>query len=116
MAPHMIDFQFKLATAYDPSNAKSTIQYNKILILNPLHEKALTNLGYKELNAQNYLMAEKHFLSALGQNPDYVLNVENLARCYLEQGQFKKAKLLLLRLQNQSPNEERYKKILKTIP
>jgi len=115
MAPEMIEFQYRLALANE-GGPKQEIAYQKVLDLNPLHVKSLSNLGFYALQSGDYAKAEILLKKAIGQDPDYVLANENLSRCFMEQGKFSQCRVILNRLIKQFPEEDRYKQILASIP
>ena len=115
LAPDRAEFQYRLALAYEGSPMAAT-QYQKVLNLNPMHMKALSNLGFHALENRHYPRADSLLLLALKSNPDFPLALENLTRSKMEQGQFAQAKKYLNLLIRLYPQEGRYKAILGTLP
>jgi hypothetical protein len=114
LAPDRLEFLYRKALADEETGRKP--DYESILKRKTLHPEANLNRGFQELQSGNYPKAEFYFKNALKGNPDKVLAIENLARCYLESGKFTEAKKELSRLIRLFPYERRYQDALNSIP
>jgi tetratricopeptide (TPR) repeat protein len=115
LAPDRTEFQYRLALACEGS-PKAEAQYRKVLILNLMHVKTLSNLAFHALESRQYAKADSLLVLALKSNPDFPLALENMARSKLEQGQFAPARQYLNRLIRLFPQDGRYQTILNTLP
>ncbi|MBC7447779.1 MAG: hypothetical protein H7330_06930 [Hymenobacteraceae bacterium] len=107
LAPANADFRTELAAARaatgDAPGAEAA--YRDLLALQPWNRRALLNLGYQRLLAQDYAEALRLTRAAQRQDPTYALAYENEANIYLQQGDAPAALTLLANLEKRFPQQ-----------
>lgn len=117
LAPYVLDFKNKYATALAANNLLPAAekQFLEILKENPKHVSALTSLGFIKLKQGYVKEAEQLYFKALALDPDYEALLLNIAGLYAYKKDFKQADLYLNRLLKRNPNNEQAKQALKQI-
>lgn len=117
LAPYVLDFKNKYATALAANNLLPAAekQFLEILKENPKHVSALTSLGFVKLKQGNVKEAEQLYFKALALDPDYEPLLLNIAGLYAYKKDYKQADLYLNRLLKRNPNNQQAKQALQQI-
>ena len=89
---------------FDINHVESTTFLEKAVALNPTDHVSLARIGLTLRKTKKFDQAEQAYLSALEASPDNVQYLFNLARVYIESGQWVKAQGTLTRLLEVDPD------------
>lgn len=114
LAPYVMDFKNKYATALAAKGLlpEAEKELKEVLIENPKHVSALTNLGFVKLRQGKAQEAEQLYFKALALDPDYEALLLNIAGLYAYKKDFKQAELYLNKLLKRNPTNLKAKQAL----
>lgn len=114
LAPYVLDFKNKLATAFAANQQfkEAETELSEILIENPKHVSALTNLGYIKLSKGDAASCEALYKKALTLDPDYEPLLLNIAGYYAFKKDFKESKKYLNKILKRNSNNTKAKQAL----
>ncbi len=117
LAPFGLDFKNKYGSALASNGLLPSAEkeFEEILIENPKHVSALTNLGYVKLTQGKVNDAEQLYYKALALDPDYEPLLLNLAGLHAYKKDYTKAKLYLTKVLKRNPNNKQAKQALQQI-
>jgi tetratricopeptide (TPR) repeat protein len=114
LAPFGLDFKNKYGSALAAKGllVNAEKEFTEILIENPKHVSALTNLGFIKLTQGKAKEAELLYFKALALDPDYEPLLLNIAGFYAYKKDYKQADSYLKRLLKKNPNHKQAKQAL----
>jgi tetratricopeptide (TPR) repeat protein len=128
----LAETKFEKAYAYSPNNAELNFAlgnlylakgesdrakqfYGATLSLNPVHERALNNLGVVALNEGDWPRAGRFFSLALEQSPEDAKVHYLLAQAELKQGQLRPASIEIGRALELRPGQQEFERLQEEI-